>query len=317
MDSRRSGRPIKKAWKLEDNETRRREKLFTKKTKRQKIAPQEHNVAHKNDFLDLLKPKNVHANFEKIHGKNAIGKFLRFTKKKHIATKLRSLYDKLPASTQCNATIGPIGSHGNTNCWICGIELLKPVKRGNTTKRSKPNKSSWWGICDHILPITQSQFYLNIFTKDSVPRIVYNFQESHKRDPTQGELDALVKEQYDKTYAWAHNVCNASKSGKIFIKKDPSNENHMIADDDKINSFLHGIANSIGIRENQETWVSKRENAMKLRLKPILEFINKNADFEGLKLLARTVALRDVKIPEADMDTSSGSSRRTRKIRKQ
>jgi hypothetical protein len=104
-------------------------------------------------------------------------------KKNH---KLRSIWELSGANIQCNNTIGKVDE--NTKCWLCGFAI-----------QSEP--LGLVPTCDHILPIAQARFFLDLYNP------------SYKRTMTDTKKELLKLE-----YAWAHRFCNAVKQDVPIIK---------------------------------------------------------------------------------------------------
>ena len=101
----------------------------------------------------------------------------------------RDILEALSADSQCNAVIGEYDI-GKTRCWICNLKLS-----GNT----KPQ-------CEHILPIIDALFYLNLYqyTK-SFPYL------SHAQQAI------LILE-----YLWSEKCCNETKNNDQWLAFDES-----------------------------------------------------------------------------------------------
>jgi hypothetical protein len=104
-------------------------------------------------------------------------------------TEARNILEALSADSQCNAVIGKY-EIGRTRCWICNLKLS-----GNT----KPQ-------CEHILPIIDALFYLNLYQYTNSFRGLGHLQQA-----------ILVLE-----YLWSEKCCNETKNNDQWITFDES-----------------------------------------------------------------------------------------------
>jgi flagellar biosynthesis GTPase FlhF len=99
----------------------------------------------------------------------------------------RDILEALSADSQCNAVIGkPI--IGITRCWICNLKL---------SGETKPQ-------CEHILPIIDALFYLNL----------YQYSNSF------ADLGALQRAILVLEYLWSEKCCNETKNNDQWLAFD-------------------------------------------------------------------------------------------------
>jgi hypothetical protein len=147
---------------------------------------------------------------------------------------------------QCNAVL--TNPADKSNCWICGEAL-------DFSKKVFPFQPQ----CDHVLPITQADLFLDLYNKSQPERIT----------------DAMRME-----YAWAHSICNNKKSNQTFL--DKTDPNNLKIDKVKIRSVLNEILKTFPTMN-----IQTRIAAIETKMQPIIAFINQRGAF--LSMLA-TVA---------------------------
>ena len=99
----------------------------------------------------------------------------------------RKAYEPSNPETQCNNTIGPFTDQP---CYICGFPITP----------EEPEPSFFYSTCEHILPIIQAIFFLDLY------------RGSDKNLLTPEQLSVLKLE-----YAWAHQSCNMEKSDDSYL----------------------------------------------------------------------------------------------------
>lgn len=114
------------------------------------------------------------------------------------ALNCRDIYEPSNPQTQCNNVIGKAKLvdtivNGTTierdKCYICGFDFDVNVKGLSPA-------------CEHILPIIQAIFFLDLYRGDEKEELVKSPEK----------LDILRKE-----YAWAHDCCNEIKSDDSYL----------------------------------------------------------------------------------------------------
>lgn len=127
---------------------------------------------------------------------------------------VRQIWELVNAETQCNETIGP--SDEKTSCWLCGFKIMKEEKGLLST-------------CDHVLPIAQGRFFLDL----------YNPKYKDDKVLTDDEKSLLRLE-----YAWAHRFCNNVKLAITFVRADREGGMYnWSVDENNIRTMLNRIIN--------------------------------------------------------------------------
>jgi hypothetical protein len=191
--------------------------------------------------------------------------------------KIRDIWELTSPQNQCMKTIGnPDGK----SCWLCGLEF------NDNIEALKP-------ICEHVLPIAQAVFFLDLYAK---------------RKSILKEDNLPVTEIYNMEYSWAHNLCNLVKNDLVFIKesKDVVNGHRLIEVDTKaVDEFIKKLKNnsyklegieSIKQYVNDYTWNTTEKPKVIDRIQKVVDFINKPIK-EGsgnLNLLGTAATLSDV-----------------------
>lgn len=228
--------------------------------------------------------------------KNAEGKFIIQPRK------VRDIWELTSEDNQCNKVIGQwkLG----TDCWICGYVTTQTAKRqkletsGGAPKRKREEddtKEKATGLepsCEHVLPIAQARFFLDLY-----------------HPPMKGEVVSPETEAVRKLeYGWAHRYCNEIKGDSQYIKNvgteiEPVWGPDMVALTEDLKKIYSGLRNpsfypnyaqgkstlleKIGssiITKNR--WLSERQSEMGKRMQAIADHINK-----GEKGLGRLIIL--------------------------
>lgn len=103
----------------------------------------------------------------------------------------RKLLEPVDPVSQCGNVVG---TPGTTNaCYLCGQKIFaKDVFGRRTVHPLYPE-------CEHILPVTSARWYLDLYMRK-----------------TQME-DPFFKAALELEYAWAHRICNQTKSNALFL----------------------------------------------------------------------------------------------------
>lgn len=155
----------------------------------------------------------------------------------------RYVWDDTSASAQCNAlNIQP------TVCWLCGYGF---------------GVDDFKAQCDHILPVMQGAFFLDLYSKKT------------------GHVTELMKIEYD----WAHAFCNNIKRNSVFISQTPQGTYDINQREiDAVLSKIQQRGISINVNERKEKIIEK--------LQPILKVINKDTPgIANLNLLSGTASI--------------------------
>ena len=182
-------------------------------------------------------------------------------KKKH---KLRNIWELTGPETQCNNTIGKVDE--NTKCWLCGFSI-----------ESEP--LGLLGTCDHILPIAQARFFLDLYNP------------SYKRTISDDRKELLKLE-----YAWAHRFCNAVKQDIPIIKgyTEDGTDPKWTIDNEGISLILKRIINyKKEFYKAEKSIIWKQINSTK----PVKNKQNKQASALDSWLQRRTDSISDKAYP--------------------
>jgi hypothetical protein len=216
--------------------------------------------------------------------------------------KIRDVWDLTDETNQCNNVIGQwkLG----TDCWICGYVTTQSAKRqkrdsiGGAPKRkrepseddtTREKASGLEPSCEHILPIAQARFFLDLYNPSVTPS---------------PELQEVRKLEYE----WAHRYCNEIKGDRQYIKNmgtdnDPvwgADMDTITEDLDKIYTGLRNpsfyqnyeegksiLLEKIGSSKiTKNRWLQDRQSSMSTRMQAIADHINK-----GEKGLGRLIVL--------------------------
>lgn len=107
----------------------------------------------------------------------------------------RKVLEPVDPVTQCEKAI-PTEKPGSGTCYLCEQPMLDKKSFG------KNYAHPLYPECEHILPVTSARWYLDL----------YMFKEQTK-DETIAKLLSLE-------YAWAHRICNQTKSNDLYISED-------------------------------------------------------------------------------------------------
>jgi len=159
------------------------------------------------------------------------------------------LQDQTSNIKQCNAVLTDLSQ--KTNCWICGEAL-------DFSKKGYPYQPQ----CDHILPITQANIFLDVYRARNAD---------------------VITNEMKLEYGWAHAVCNSIKSNQTFL--DTSNPDNLKINENKVLLFLQKVSTKIPININD------RKIAVINKLLPIVNYINTRGS--RLSLLATLASYKD------------------------
>lgn len=216
------------------------------------------------DSVDIYDPLTKLA--KRIYGDDVITKWISDGKK------VRDIWEKDIPKTQCINAIGP---SDNYKCWLCGTEFYKEL-------------AALTPICEHILPIAQAVFFLELYSKSKPLHII----------------DSDIPEIIKLEYGWAHNICNAVKNDLIFIEQDPTKPEGVVRiNKDAILNFVYklkttkstlpGVEQVKGVLSNHAYYVRVMSD-IQTRVNKVVDFINKpGRDQTNLLTLARTASFMD------------------------
>lgn len=106
----------------------------------------------------------------------------------------RKVLEPKEPTAQCDNSIGSFDESGkNKLCYLCG--QIIPDKKGRS-----PNHPLF-AECEHVLPVTTARWFLTLYMNKSQTK------------------DEWVKTILSYEYAWAHRICNQTKSNELFVVK--------------------------------------------------------------------------------------------------
>lgn len=258
MDGRSSERIARKRAREEElDETKAASSLVSIK----ETTPQTTGFSFKTEGIDPF--ASLTPLLTTIYGENVVSQW------KASGKPVRNIWELTPPPVQCSRVLNP-----PSKCWICGGAFDQ-------------TKFGLKAICDHVLPIAQSVFFLSLYAS------------SKKKDI----VDDSSKKIFELEYEWAHDICNTSKSSKIFIKPI-SGQQGLKVDVNAINAFLTELSRITSVKPGADViryqlstpmLINSRAAAMKTRLEEITQFLNGPISRgEGnLQLLAQTSSYVD------------------------
>ena len=111
----------------------------------------------------------------------------------------RDIYEPGGIETQCNNTILPVNREKDL-CYICGFKFYSGVDDPEISQHILEVREGVEPTCEHILPIIQAIFFLDLF------------RQSEKGKISSDKMAILKKE-----YAWTHRCCNYVKRDDSFL----------------------------------------------------------------------------------------------------
>lgn len=189
----------------------------------------------------------------------------------------RKVLEPKDAVDQCNKTVGELTT---APCYLCG---QIPDKQRKFT-------DPLYAECEHILPVTTARWFLTL----------YMGKEQLTDEWTKGILSV--------EYAWAHRICNQTKSNANFLKKDETGS--VMIDDASLDAVLKEIGEKAGQLRSakkqdsdalaaiaalatEEGRKAQKDRIVQEKLQPIVDLLNKGPPDDKLLMLARTVGLMD------------------------
>lgn len=189
----------------------------------------------------------------------------------------RKVLEPKDAVDQCNNTVGELGT---APCYLCG---QIPDKQRKFT-------DPLFAECEHILPVTTARWFLTLYMNKT------QLQDEWTK--------GLLKVEY----AWAHRICNQTKSNANFLTKDASGM--VVVDDASLDAVLTEIGQkasgrtaataadraalqAIAALATETGRAAQKQRIIAEKLQPIVDLLNKGPPDDKLLMLARTVALMD------------------------
>lgn len=195
-----------------------------------------------------------------------------FTEEQH--EKYRDIYEFGSVPAQCNNTIGTFDSVDESgkrkfpDCYICGYTFYEDKNDGVFADQSDKSRDELRPTCEHILPIIQAAFFLELYRPDI-----------NLKDPE-------IKRKLDLEYSWAHRCCNYEKGDISFMgtRIQVGNPVSFKVNERAIKGVLSGIANpsngrvGLNIIQTQiiskPTWIDGRNEVIKSMMNDIVNYLN-------------------------------------------
>lgn len=194
----------------------------------------------------------------------------------------RNIYEQGDISAQCNNTIGKVDSTDTTgkrkfpDCYICGLPFYEDKNEGMFVSSPKDVNDELRSTCEHILPIIQAAFFLEIYRSGI------------------NTSDPVIKQQLELEYSWAHRCCNYEKSDISFLgtRIQQGKPVSFVFNSRAVTSVLNSIANPsnerIGLNVIQKqipsktTWVSGRSAIIQSMINDIIVYLNSRGNIAFL-----------------------------------
>ena len=198
--------------------------------------------------------------------------------------KIRDIYEPTNPTTQCYNVVVNEFELGKTECYICNTIIRG--KHGTLTRKSPTEYIA--PECEHILPIIQAVFFLDLY-----------------RRPRQLE-DTKTKETLRLEYDWAHMRCNRLKSDISFIEAihRPGKPPEIRFSETKTAEILTKITKEDiwayidpQSKVNTATWVNERSGVIETgKINPIINHIYDGGKrTPGVVILSGLRNLKDVR----------------------
>ena len=223
--------------------------------------------------------------------------------------RFRYIYELTGVEKQCNSTIGKAdaldeaGNRKFPNCYLCG----KSFYEGAPDKIQDELRAA----CEHILPIIQAAFFLQIY------------------HPGIDMTNSTVKKEFELEYNWAHRCCNYEKSdislmrlrmpfGKSlsfgFNSRTAVELLSKIADPTNPRIGLSLIQNQI---TSKDAWEDERIDVIESIITKITEYLNSRGNIALLFLLCYDKITNSERVSQRFIDAIGEAKQRikTTKIR--
>jgi hypothetical protein len=112
---------------------------------------------------------------------------------------LRDFFEPSTPVTQCNNTVG--SQNQKSMCWICDTPIYGGEKYG----------FKYAPECEHVFPVMQALCFTGLYSAGIYEGLK---DEADKTGRNRGEL---YKQELQREYRWAHEICNQVKSNTHFI----------------------------------------------------------------------------------------------------
>ena len=165
----------------------------------------------------------------------------------HVVTKsYRDIWELHSEDTQCNAVLGSNGVE--EECYICGLTIEEKTGQRNSLGPS----------CEHILPVMQAMFFLDLYRSSD------------------GPLTSDKKAFLQMEYAWSHLCCNLVKNVTSLLKTVVDTNNFPSWEFDERNTTqilttifktnTHGstaLLSKLPKGTSIDTWITQRVDSIK------------------------------------------------------
>jgi hypothetical protein len=165
----------------------------------------------------------------------------------HVVTKsYRDIWELHSEDTQCNAVLSSNGI--DEECYICGLTIEEKTGQRNSLGPS----------CEHILPVMQAMFFLDLYRSSD------------------GPLTSAKRAFLQMEYAWSHLCCNLVKNVTSLLKTvvdvnnfpswefDETNTTQMLTTIFKTNTHGSGaLLSKLPRGTNIDTWITQRVDSIK------------------------------------------------------
>ena len=213
-----------------------------------------------------------------VFGKDVLEKYQSLNTEKRLAKgktpkkrAARGIWELTAAREQCKNVLEPLVI-GKSLCWICGFLILQ--LSGLTYE------------CEHVLPVAQAVFFLNLYSPNLQQRMIGHEKEFfHINNDTniQKQWAEWNKQALHLEYDFAHEYCNQIKKDASFIRFDSLG--NIIPNEQNISDYLdflftstregseeiHRFINDIGINN----WKRARQEIVVKRYRDIANLISK------------------------------------------
>lgn len=227
----------------------------------------------------------------------------------------RSIYEFGDIEAQCNNTIGKFNTVDNAgkrkfpDCYICGVEFYEDKNDGIFLNQEKKTKDELRPTCEHILPIIQAAFFLELYR------------------PSIDKTNPVIKHQLDLEYSWAHRCCNYEKSDISFLgtrvqkgKLVSFSFNHRA-----VTGVLSSIANTSNTRvglnviqtqiHSENTWLSGRKDIIQPMIDNIVDYLNSRGNIGLLFILGYDKIISSERISQKFINAIGEAKQRIQKTK--
>lgn len=197
----------------------------------------------------------------------------------------RNIYEISGVESQCNNTIGKFDSLDDNgirkfpDCYICGFQFYEDKNDGTFIAVERNTKEELRATCEHILPIIQGAFFLELYR------------------PGIDMTNPVIKQQLEFEYSWAHRSCNYEKSDLSFLSTRIQKGKlvSFVFNDRTVSGMLASIVNPdnkrVGLSllqsqiSSKNSWIDGRKIIIKSMMNDIIDYLNSRGNIAFLFLL--------------------------------